>query len=124
MGAPRDVADHAEWRRRIRESHLQRRGDPGARFWAKVEKTSGCWFWRGAAFRHGYGQFKIHQRVFQTHRLAWEFTHGDIPAGLWVLHKCDTPLCVRPEHLFLGTARDNTQDAIAKGRAVCVADIR
>ncbi len=120
MGAPRDAASHAAWRERLRESHLRRLGEPEARFWSKVEKTPGCWFWRGAVFRHGYGQFKIRQRVLQAHRLAWGFSCGDIPAGLWVLHRCDTPLCVRPEHLFLGTARDNARDSVAKGRAVII----
>ena len=53
-----------------------------------------------------------------AHRVAWELAYGQVPNGLFVCHRCDNPPCVRPEHLFLGTARDNTQDAIAKGRFV------
>lgn len=105
---------------RLRDAHLRRLGKPEDRFWARVEKTEGCWLWRGAVFRYGYGQFKMNQRVLQAHRLSWAFTYGPILDGLWVLHRCDTPLCVRPDHLFLGTARDNTQDSIAKGRAAIV----
>jgi len=88
-----------------------------ARFWAKVEKTEGCWLWRGAA-RRGYGAFSPqHGTTRPAHRVAWELANSaPIPDGLCVLHRCDNPPCVRPDHLFLGTKKDNAQDAIRKGR--------
>jgi hypothetical protein len=85
------------------------------RFWAKVLKTDTCWLWQGHVLRDGYGQFgKIGER--RAHRRAWFLTHGPIPDGLQVCHRCDTPLCVRPDHLFLGTAQDNIADRDTKGR--------
>lgn len=87
------------------------------RFWAKVEKTETCWLWRGALFRRGYGCFSIKHKSHLSHRVAWEITHGPIPEGMLVCHKCDNPLCVRPDHLFLGTPKDNMDDKTQKGRA-------
>jgi hypothetical protein len=87
-----------------------------ARLWAKVDKTPTCWLWRGAKSR-GYGRFKVDTvHAPRVHRIVWELTHGPIPTGLSVLHRCDTPACVNPAHLFLGTQRDNVYDAIEKGR--------
>lgn len=90
------------------------------RFWSKVNKSDGCWLWTGSRAR-GYGQVVGprnggEQPHWYTHRFAWEITHGAIPRGLCVCHHCDTPLCVRPDHLFLGTHQDNMQDAARKGR--------
>jgi hypothetical protein len=88
------------------------------RFWANLDKSGDCWTWklatRGA---HGYGITKWQGRSYATHRVAWELTHGPIPPGVLVCHHCDNPPCCRPDHLFLGTPRDNMQDMIAKGRA-------
>jgi hypothetical protein len=90
---------------------------PAERFWAKVEKTDSCWPWR-AGVNKEYGEFNFGNNwMRQAHRVAWELTHGPIPDGLCVLHKCDVPLCVNPDHLFLGTKLDNVRDMIAKGRA-------
>lgn len=89
---------------------------PAVRFWAKVEKTDDCWLWRGSVGSNGYGQLRVGARMVTASRLAWELTNGPIPDGLWVLHRCDTPLCVRPEHLFLGTHLDNMHDMRHKGR--------
>lgn len=86
------------------------------RFWLSVEKTEGCWLWKGAKSSQGYGQFGIGPRMVRPNRLAWELTYGEIPTGLLVCHHCDNKLCVRPDHLFLGTSSDNTQDMLAKGR--------
>jgi hypothetical protein len=80
------------------------------------EPFSGCWLWIGNTDRKGYGQLMINKRAYSAHRLAWTFNKGEIPHGLCVLHKCDTPACVRPDHLFLGNQRDNIHDCIAKGR--------
>jgi hypothetical protein len=92
------------------------------RFWEKVDKTSECWLWTGSRYRSGgYGQFAVEydegrQRHGRAHRVAWILTHGAIPAGMEVLHSCDNPICVNPDHLFLGTQQDNMDDMIAKGR--------
>ena len=85
-------------------------------FWQKVEKTDTCWRWTGAVNTHGYGQTSLGGRQTGAHRLAWRFTYGPIPPGLSVLHRCDNPPCVRPDHLFLGTVTDNAVDMMAKGR--------
>lgn len=87
------------------------------RFWAKVNKTETCWVWTASTRPGGYGQFMVWQgQLVAAHRLSWEMVHGPVPVGLCVLHKCDNPPCVRPEHLFLGTAKDNIHDMIKKGR--------
>lgn len=89
------------------------------RFWPKVEKTDGCWLWAGATNRGGYGKIGAGARGTGTrdvHRVSWELAFGPIPPGLLVLHRCDVRRCVRPDHLFLGTQRDNVHDARAKGR--------
>lgn len=92
------------------------------RFWEKVEKGPGCWEWRASVATNGYGQVWTDTsagrggKKMAAHRCAWLLTHGELPAGLCVLHRCDNPLCVRPDHLFLGTLSDNTQDMLAKGR--------
>ncbi|NUQ92859.1 MAG: HNH endonuclease [Gemmatimonadaceae bacterium] len=87
------------------------------RFWQKVEKTETCWLWTGARYSATrYGQVILPGRVVRgAHRVAWELTHGPIPDGLFVCHRCDNKQCVRPDHLFLGTPKDNTHDMIAKG---------
>ena len=93
------------------------------RFWDKVDKTGDCWEWTASRNRSGYGQFKLFdhgdgkQKVVEAHRLAWELARGPIPDGLCVCHHCDNPGCVRPDHLFLGTHKDNAQDKHKKGRA-------
>lgn len=89
------------------------------RFWNKVNKTDGCWLWTGSTGRRGYGAFRTpaHKYNQQTHRISYEIHYGPIPDGLWVLHRCDVPGCVRPDHLFLGTPADNMADMVQKGRA-------
>jgi hypothetical protein len=91
--------------------------DHEARFWSKVDKTGSCWLYRGAVNTTGYGMF-IYRGKKNTvaHRLAWRLLKGPIPAGKLVLHRCDTPRCCNPDHLFLGTDADNSADMYAKGR--------
>lgn len=78
---------------------------------------SGCWIWTRCKNKpNGYGVATVRNKCVRAHRLSWELHNGKIPAGRLVLHHCDTPLCVNPSHLFLGTVRDNIEDKIAKGR--------
>jgi hypothetical protein len=86
-------------------------------FWAKVRKTDGCWEWQGARKSDGYGQVPRSGRLRAAHRLSWELTHGPLGADECVLHHCDNPPCVRPDHLFIGDRRMNNADKLAKGRA-------
>lgn len=85
-------------------------------FWARVHKTEGCWFWESTKNHNGYGIVSRRAGNTLAHRVAWTLTHGEIQDGLYVCHKCDTPPCVNPDHLFLGTQKDNVQDMIKKGR--------
>lgn len=86
------------------------------RFWAKVDRTASCWLWTAAKTPDGYGKLGIRCYMEYAHRLSWEMHRGPIPAGMLVLHRCDTPSCVNPAHLFIGTQFDNMQDMVAKGR--------
>lgn len=90
-------------------------------FWKSVDKSdnpNACWEWSAYRNNQGYGMFTpIETRTpIGAHRLSYILHFNDIPEGLFVLHKCDNPPCVNPNHLFLGTAKDNIRDAIQKGR--------
>lgn len=100
-----------------RLAKLRHGAPPAARFWPKVHRTGDCWTWQGARAGFGYGSFRFNGRTHAAHRVAWLLTYGDIPDGKLVLHHCDTPCCVRPDHLFLGSMADNVADMIQKGRA-------
>lgn len=87
--------------------------------WARVDRTNadGCWEWRGNRNGAGYGLVSIrYGRAHRAHRVAWELIMGPIPDDMVICHRCDNPPCVRPEHLFLGTKKDNTQDMLRKER--------
>ena len=96
------------------------------RFWPKVDKDGPvpghmphlgqCWVWTASKLDSGYGQFGIGGKLRYAHRQSWEMERGEIPGNLCVLHSCDNPSCVRPEHLFLGTRRENSSDYQRKGR--------
>ena len=79
-------------------------------------RGEGCWLWQGAQNRKGYGQFRCQGTLHIASRFVWELTYGGIPEGQQVLHKCDNPPCVNPEHLFLGTNQENVDDKMAKKR--------
>lgn len=90
------------------------------RFLAKIDfdPDTGCWLWTGVTCQQGYGFIKRKDGAqLRAHRVAYELAYGHIPAGLQICHRCDNPRCVRPGHLFLGTAWDNAADMVAKGRA-------
>lgn len=81
------------------------------------DKSSGCWMWQGARSGGRYGSFRHDGRSRKAHRVAYELFRGDVPAGLNVLHTCDVPQCVNPDHLWVGTQADNAADMVAKGRS-------
>ena len=89
-----------------------------ARFWTKVRRGDGCWEFTGKRAKgpQPQGHFGIGARLYLASRVAWTIANGPIPDGLWVLHHCDNPTCVRPDHLFLGTRADNALDMYGKGR--------
>jgi hypothetical protein len=89
-------------------------------FWERVEHRGpdDCWTWLGSTDKDGYGLWHKFANERRSNRITWTIENGPVPKGLFVLHHCDFPACCNPNHLWLGTAKDNTQDAIRKGRLI------
>ena len=109
-------------------SHTRRTRPIAERFMEKVEKSDGCWIWKGFGMGNGYGGFHVGGRTVRkmvpAHRASYELHKGAIPEGMHVMHQCDVRRCVNPEHLKLGTRSDNMQDAARKGRVCTIGQSR
>jgi hypothetical protein len=106
-GRPKGTKNKWHWRSPLEE-----------RFWEKVDKKgeNECWNWLAFVHPTGYGKIAINRKMYHAHRISWELTNGKIPEGMFVLHKCDNRKCVNPDHLFLGSNKDNMKDMVNKGR--------
>jgi hypothetical protein len=89
------------------------------KFWERIEKLaneSGCWLWTGNLDSYGYGRFGKRKAIHKAHRISYVMHKGEIPTGMCVLHHCDTPSCVNPDHLYAGTHTDNNKDKVQRNR--------
>lgn len=84
---------------------------------SEPDLNSGCWLWTGPVSEKGYGYMQIRRKKHKAHRVSYETATGVCPGPLLVLHRCDTPACVNPDHLWLGTQAENMRDMVSKGRS-------
>lgn len=109
-----------------KNTYAQRLKSIEERFWEKVDKSGDCWNWT-ASTRNGYGQFTANGTNNAAHRFVLELEGLDIPSGMFICHDCDNKRCVKPDHLYLGTPKENTADAIERNRwgsfKLCAEDI-
>ena len=84
------------------------------RFWSFVEKTEGCWWWKRTKERNIYGSFSLRGRTVLAHRFAYQLLRGPIPMGLGLLHQCDNPACVNPDHVRPGTQKQNRAEWVER----------
>ncbi len=101
----------------VRNKMIKMSALEATRFWDKVNVNikKPCWFWMGERNEKGYGRVWLNGFTKRAHRIAYSLVVGRIPAGMWVLHHCDQPPCVNPEHLYLGTVKENGRDAKERG---------
>ena len=101
----------------MKAMRLKQSGTLEQRFFGRFAKLeTGCWQWRAHTDKDGYGVLPGDSKNTRAHRFSYEFHKGPIPDGLVICHHCDNPGCVNPEHLFVGTKKDNAQDALRKKR--------
>ncbi len=88
------------------------------RFWSKVDRSgkNECWNWKAHLNNKGYGVLGVGRELMLAHRISWTIENGEIPAGMEILHRCDNPCCVNPNHLISGTHHENILDMLRKGR--------
>jgi hypothetical protein len=115
---PKDIAKAfgVSWRTVYNAVGKVRDDDFDSEFNKRVQRGPGCWQWVGAKTAQGYGQFMYNRKRQYAHRIALILRDGEDRPGLNACHHCDNPLCVRPDHLFWGTANDNIKDMVSKGR--------
>jgi hypothetical protein len=95
---------------------LNGHSDPEWRFWQRVEKTETCWLWTGAKAKFGHGSIYVDGKSLRAHTYSFLLHGGVVPEGMQVNHTCDTPGCVRPDHLYAGTQQQNVDDMNRRGR--------
>lgn len=106
-----------DWRKASKEEKLERLR---MNFENKVIKKHGCWEWKGCFDKNGYGLLPSgYHKQDKAHRVSWKLYKGEIPIGLQVCHHCDNPKCSNPDHLFVGTSKDNARDMAEKFRGTC-----
>jgi hypothetical protein len=111
---------YRRWKKYGDTSRVEQRQIHGAslreRFLSYVQQGVGCWRWVGSKDANGYGRLHVGRLPELAHRISWALFNGEIPSGAHVLHRCDNPQCVRPDHLFLGNQADNNADKMSKNR--------